>query len=374
MAGMNRRNSSNDLDAESRHERLEQILAALVEGEGHELLKESLAEARLEARRVLTSELARLLIDDATSEIGRALELRAAGSAPIDASLEPAESRPRVTARRPTAGDGSELVYVYGVGEASHTYEGRMAGVAPEHEVVSLIKNGLVAFVSSVPEEEFGETSLPENLNNIDWLRERAMAHQRVLSELGEGGPIVPMRFCTLYATNERVEELLEAHADILHRAIESVRGRSEWGVKVVCDLDSLLVHDDEAVSKDQVVQTGEGTRYLMDKKLQDDSQKRAEMLVSQVTAKLHKTLEGFSEASAALPPQSRELRNDYAYMPFNASYLVSDERREEFVEAVHDFNETHGGNGLSIETTGPWAPFTFVTIDLTEGRIDEPA
>jgi hypothetical protein len=359
-------------------ERLDRFLAALVEGEGHEVLKESLAEARVEARKVLTSKLAQLLIDDATREIDRALENRSSQSVSREPTqmLEQAESETRANHDIDGTGD-ADLVYVYGVGDFTHGYEGGMPGIVPQSEVTRLERNGLVAFISAVPPGEFGESTLPENLNDIDWLRDRATSHQTVLSDLGEHGPIVPMRFCTLYASEERVEELLETRQEILHRALESVRDRSEWGVKVICDLDALFADRLEnfpPATQETSHGSGEGTRYLVNRKLQEDSQNRAAAYASQIAERLHETLEHLSVASTELPPQSQELRGDDSYMPFNASYLVANERRDDFLNAVRAFHEVHSGGGLSIEATGPWAPFTFVTIDLTEGRIDEPA
>jgi hypothetical protein len=337
-----------------------------------------LTEARIEAKKTLTAALTRKLIDEAVDDLARALEERRQGEpeGPAKTSSVGVTSSGISTVDE-TSGHGPLLVYVYGVGEQAHTYRSGLTGITAPHDVEVVQGDGLQAFVSSVPSGEFGEKELQENLNDLEWLRDRATAHQHVLESLSERGQIVPMRFCTIYESRDRVRHLLSTHGDVLRETLASIRGRSEWGVKMLCDVETLarrIAPGSVDRSKTPAGPEGEGTSYLLQRKEQEETSRRVETYLAGVGERLHQTLDRFAEAFTKLPPQSPEVRGDDAFMPFNRSYLVPDELRDDFTRAVRAIQEEHGSHGLSIEVSGPWAPYTFVTLDLTEDRVDETA
>jgi hypothetical protein len=69
------------------------------------------------------------------------------------------------------------------------------------------------------------------------------LAHDRVLAELvAKGTPVLPMRFGAVMTDEAAVSrELLEAHRDEFAAALESVRGRVQFTVKVRYEQDAVL-------------------------------------------------------------------------------------------------------------------------------------
>jgi hypothetical protein len=366
------RNQSSASNAEAREERLDRILAALVAGEGHDVLRESLTEARLEAKRHLTNLLTRRLIDDAADEIERALEARGRGAGP-DRPDASSLIDGRLLAEHAAARDGQEgsLVYVYAIARSHHPYSGGIPGLIPAFEIETVANEGLLAFVSAVPAEEFGEAPLKTNLNDFEWLDDHARGHQRVIDALGDQGTIVPMRFCTLYEDVSGVHDMLVLNRSTLWQAIDRMRGRSEWGVKVYADGAAANEMEAPGPPASEDSGSGEGVAYLTKRKAQEDLKKKQDALLRRVTDEIHLSLSRSAEAALDLPPQSSDLTHDDRYMAMNRSYLVPDERTKDFLAIAEALNRDHEDRGIVVETTGPWAPYSFVRIDLTPGVAD---
>lgn len=70
----------------------------------------------------------------------------------------------------------------------------------------------LLAVVSSVSLDEFGEVALKRNLEDLDWLAATARAHDAVVNSVARTAPAVPFRLATLYLGDERVRGLLAGH------------------------------------------------------------------------------------------------------------------------------------------------------------------
>jgi hypothetical protein len=53
--------------------------------------------------------------------------------------------------------------------------------------------------------------------------------------------------------------------------------------------------------------------------------------------------------------------------MVLNGAYLVDDDRRDEFAAVLDGLREP----GIEIQLTGPWAPYSFTTLesDPSEGK-----
>lgn len=91
---------------------------------------------------------------------------------------------------------------------------------------------GLVAYVSTVPLDRFGEEPLRRSLEDLDWVSEMARAHHRVVEAVAGTAPTAPVRLVTVYGGDEQVRELLRDRRKDFTALLSQVAGRSEWGVK----------------------------------------------------------------------------------------------------------------------------------------------
>src|SRR5436190_693327 len=112
---------------------------------------------------------------------------------------------------RPKEREDALGCYVYGVAWASAAaLPDDAPGVDPRYPA-TVIKHGeLAAIASPVSLSEFGEEQLRENLNDVEWLEEKARAHENVLGQALRRMTLVPMRLCTIYRSTDHVREMLE--------------------------------------------------------------------------------------------------------------------------------------------------------------------
>jgi hypothetical protein len=207
------------------------------------------------------------------------------------------------------------MIYLYAVTE-SPPQGFRGLGLDGE-PVVSLDCNGLY-LAHSFHGEAFQPPVTPEAL----W------AHEGVVDELLEGGPVLPFRFGTMLPDRVTAEAHVERERQRFGRILAELRGRVELAVRV-------LVPEDRA---DEAADDGAG--YLA-------ARARALHAHDHVLA----PLESLAAASSR--------RHADAARVTRASYLVARDDVERFASAVRELQESHPD--LALSCTGPWAPYSFV-------------
>src|SRR5206468_3172509 len=81
---------------------------------------------------------------------------------------------------------------------------------------------------------------LEANLNDRDWLERAVRHHEKVIEDLLHRTAVVPMRFGSIFSTDAGLRAMLEDNAAAFADLLDSVRGRCEWGIRVVADRDVL--------------------------------------------------------------------------------------------------------------------------------------
>src|SRR5215218_9240002 len=131
------------------------------------------------------------------------------------------------------------------------------------------VGDGLWLVAADAPLPEYGADSIQENLQDLDWISERAMAHEGMIEHFGRTGTVVPMKLFTLFAGEERALEHIRSDRGRLDRIVSRITGCEEWGV---------LVRFDESRAKDAAANdtrpgsAPSGTAFLQRKKLEKDA------------------------------------------------------------------------------------------------------
>ena len=249
------------------------------------------------------------------------------------------------------------VVYLYAVGDAAvgETVPAGLAGVA-EAPVRVLVEGRLGAVVSPVEPLQFGEEVLQRNLEDLSWLAETARAHHNVVDVIGQRHAVAPLRMATVYLDDDNVRALLHAKEAAFMAALDRIRGRKEWGVKAFAR--SRPEPGPDQTSSDSNL--GPGAAYLLRKRMAGDRVARARQEVQAVAADLHQTLSAAAAASHLYAPQDPQLSGRSEDMVLNAAYLVDESAAPEFTDTVERWRSPH----LHLELTGPWAPYSFATLE----------
>jgi hypothetical protein len=213
-----------------------------------------------------------------------------------------------------------------------------------------------MALVSTVPLAEFGEDGLKRNLNDMPWLEAVARAHELVLERTLANAPLVPMRLCTIYRSEEQVQALLAERREEFTEVLAGLEGRGEWGVKITADRDRVA---ERLRARADQRPAGVGGAYLGRKQQELRLRDEVDAGLDAAVQESHARLEEWAVASELLPPQRAELSGHSGDMVLNGAFLVDDERLEGFRSVVEELGRQY--DDLAFELTGPWPPYNFV-------------
>jgi hypothetical protein len=217
---------------------------------------------------------------------------------------------------------------------------------------------GVAAVISDVDLGEFGEEPLRRNLEDLTWLESVARRHDDVARHLAVQTATAPLRLATVFRSEESVRRQLADWAEAALVALDRIDGRSEWSVKAYLDVPSA----EEPASDSVPAGRGAGAAYLARRRAALDRQTRAAEDQAALGEALHRRLEHTVVAGRRLLPQDRKLSGHTGEMILNGSYLVEEEARDAFVEAVHGAAAEH--EGVRVEVGGPWPPYSFATLE----------
>ena len=368
-------------------EALREALDAFASERASGLVAEAQAEALAKVRSMLAEAMAQSLLHRAGDHLARGGTGRSTSrpgttrtarkAAPVretrrEAPESPTGARSRVSrSSQPSPED--QGFYVYGVAreEEAELPEG-LTGVDPGHSATLIERGGLAAIVSRVSLAEFGEAQLHENLNDVDWLEDKARAHERVLDQALARMTVVPMRLCTIYRSASQVEEMLSREHDVLADALQRLKGKTEWGVKLLADPAALeqaaarraaarLQEDDSAVST--------GAAYMRDKGREARAREAADQIAETWAQAAHERLAEAASEALLNPLQNPEVSGHSGEMLLNGVYLVDDEGEDRFRRVVDELSEEYSRVGATVELTGPWPPYNFVKSSIEAAR-----
>ncbi|WP_030276863.1 GvpL/GvpF family gas vesicle protein [Streptomyces sp. NRRL B-24484] len=234
-------------------------------------------------------------------------------------------------------------LYVYAI--TSDTHPTRLEGITgvgdPPEELSTVTAADLTAIVSAVP----------------DGLRARrrdVLAHQDVLRHLMADGTVLPLRFGATATDEQQVRSALEEHTDTYHQRLQTLTGCTEYLLKGRYDEEALLrqILNDSAEAR----QLNEEGRRTGDPNVK---MRLGELVVRALQTRQNAAA---ADAIAALRPLAREVHENEARGDdfVSASFLVEDERSEEFTTAGQELAEQLGED-CELRLHGPLPPYTFV-------------
>jgi hypothetical protein len=277
---------------------------------------------------------------------------------------------PAATASRRSGRPKDDLLYLYCIVEAgtpAHQVLGRrtLPGLDPGSPLFPIESGDLVAAVSRVPADIFQEDPLNALVADLPRLAPYALRHEEAVRALLNQAPaLLPMAFGAVYQGTQGVVALLGERAADLRQRLDLVRGKQEWGLKVFRDLprstaaaetESELLRNLAA----EIAQATPGRAYLLRKK-------SARLLASEADQVTRDALDAIMRNLADISVVTRQ--DPIAAEPagairlvLKAAFLVEAARVNAFRSQADELQSRYQPLGLSIEASGPWAPYSFV-------------
>jgi hypothetical protein len=239
------------------------------------------------------------------------------------------------------------VLYFYGVTQTRPAKAVKQAGVDLKSPIEAIECQGVICWVSRVSAGEF-ETSLAQNMENLDWLTVASVAHQRAIGALAQQTEILPARFGTVFRDENSLRRHIRGRGASLVKDFSRVKDADEWGVKIF-----------ETTSVPTVVpKVNSGKEYLMAK---------AALLPRKKSGQIPS--DELSEFQAALDEVAAEtamagrISSGQRGLAFQTTLLVKRRNRLRMESVLKKFSKKWSGN-RTIECTGPWPPYSFVSQD----------
>jgi hypothetical protein len=260
------------------------------------------------------------------------------------------------------------LVYLYGIVPAdADAPPPELVGV--EGAAVRLLRlAGIAGVVSDVPADSYADEALDSRLEDLAWVGERGLAHERVLDWFADRGAVLPSALLSLHRDDERLRARLEEDEARLASQVEALRGRREWGVKLWRH-DALLAERLAGLSPalqalDAEMETAPpGRAFLLGKKRDTLRTEELKRLSVRVVHAVFDSLRERAERSTQVPLPPAPARGERALV-LHAAFLVTEEGFAAFQRRLGELAGEFQPFGFEFEFTGPWPPYHFAQPD----------
>lgn len=321
------------------------------------VLEEALHLARRRARDEIAELLTRAIVADALSGHTRAIDIDEDSSQPAGEDEPEVATVSEVPAGAEVPVNTERGLYAYAISRAEPLELAGVTGVAgtSEVQVVPHRALGLVvtevslADLQHIPDEDVSETSRIATM---------AREHDAVVRAVFERGPVLPLRMGTVVPDRAAAARLLEERYDQAVARLDRLERHREWGVRLTPSSD-----DDETSPRSESGAPGpdeavSGTAYINRRRSEVAATERRRDRIRSTARSVHEVL-----SAHALD----NVRRSGTTLPLDAAYLVDRSSEAVFFSEIERLANEFSGDGVLLEVTGPWPPYSFASMD-TEG------
>lgn len=273
------------------------------------------------------------------------------------------------SAKREGVGKMEQLIYLYGLiptSELSSEPLPPMKGFDQEGELYPIQIGQHSAVVCKLDGSEYSEEKIKERVDqDMEWLQEKAFHHHETVMQLAKSYTTIPLKFCTLYKSEESLMKTIEDHEIKLAETFSSLKGNEEWNVKIYCD--DQLLHEEVAKNnpavearKEEIKELPRGKQFFENKKLDKVIAEEAEAEKERVGEEVHNHLLNYVLQGTVKRNWNKDVTGKKENMTWNGVYLIPKEKVETFLEQIQDYEKKMGEKGWQFIASGPWPAYHF--------------
>jgi len=241
---------------------------------------------------------------------------------------------------------------------------GRVKGVDAGEPLFSVEAEGLIAAVGRVPRSSFNEAALNELAADLPRLTPFVVRHEEAVRALFNAGPaVVPAAFGAVYQEEAGVERFLADERERLTALLVAVARKQEWGVKVFAEGQAVRAAAERSSTTlgaiDEEARTARpGRAYLLQRK-------RQELLAEEIRAFVGEALEHIIDELVANSADAHldevpANQDGPTELVLKAAFLVEEDKVDAFKGSAVNLVDRTMGQGLVLEVSGPWPPYSF--------------
>jgi len=257
------------------------------------------------------------------------------------------------------------LCYVYGVVRPSLQTSTAPTGI--DGGTVSLIPaDEVAALATSVSAEDYSPDRVEALTADVDWVSQRAMAHDRVLTWASDNGAVIPFPMWTLFRDAKAVTAALRKRVVELEATFGRIGDGREFIVRVYVQPSVLNDKLGDSSTEVQSLQAeaakaSPGQRYLLERKIESLRKDAGRDMATRAAVEIHDSLRLHSIDNIREQPVNSGAPREQGRAILNASFLVSPPRVVEFQRALTAMVNKYEPSGFKFDFTGPWPPYHFV-------------
>lgn len=247
-------------------------------------------------------------------------------------------------------------------------------GLTADTQLERLAAGGLAAVVCRVPLEQWTGPDAEARLRDLNWLGPRAVRHEAVIELVMAGGPVLPLRFGSLFSSAASLTAWLTAEAGPIQAFFAESAAFEEWSLKgwlAAAPAEAALVADDPRF---KALPASPGARYLLEQKLRKDIARSVRTWARGLEQQVLAELRGLVARTRALRSLAGEVSGRTEEVMFHQALLVPRPGRQELIDKVTELDRGLQGRGLTLELTGPWPLYSFApALAAAAGAEEEP-
>jgi hypothetical protein len=257
-----------------------------------------------------------------------------------------------VTPRHPKHRSGQNATYVFCLLQSSRAPAlGRAPDGVPGTGAVRLlpVDRDIWAVVADAPLDRFSSDQLQKELQDVEAISRHALAHATVVEFFFRKTPVIPLKLFTLFSSDDVARAKFRGRLSQLRRMLSALRGKEEWGVRIVAG------EIEEASAR----RLASGRDYLQVKKrLLDEAAVPPPAVIRAVNGALRSlgTIAAKTRKVSFPPPGKGR-----PYVS-GASFLVDGKRRRTWKAHIDKTTARLADEGHRLEMSGPWPPYHFVS------------
>jgi len=257
------------------------------------------------------------------------------------------------------------LCYVYGV--VGSSLEVATAPTGIDSGAVTLIPSGDVsALTTLVSAGDYAPGQVERLTADVDWVSERAKAHDVVLTWASDNGAVIPFPMWTLFSDAKAVKAMVSQRMPELKATFARIADGREFIVRTYVQAavlkNKLGDHSPELTALlAEAAKAKPGQKYLLERKIENLRRDAGRDVSAKVAEEIHAALRAASMESVLEQPVNSGAPREQGRAILNASFLVAPARVVEFQRALTSMVNKYEPSGFKFDFTGPWPPYHFV-------------
>jgi hypothetical protein len=242
-----------------------------------------------------------------------------------------------------------------------------VAGLDHRHPVSLWAFKDIVAVLGMSSIEDFCGPEAENRMKDLAWIGPRACRHEEVVEEVMRRSPAFPARFGTIFSSFDALEKLVDVHYDEISRFLDKAAGKEEWAVKGLLNraqartsFSTLMLSREEG----RLASLSPGKRYLDEQRIRSSADRELNIWLKGIIKGIGDDL--CRHSSEFCERKVLSLDSEAMEMVLNWAFWTAREDADDFRARVDRANQQNDRQGLLLQLSGPWPPYSFLpNLDL---------